>query len=123
MIGRAPKPMLADYDQAVREHRIDPLLVGAELAGLIETVNQGDRLLIENVAVAPAFQGRGHGRRLLEHAERLAGSLGCRRSSSIRSSDLPRTSTSMRSRGYTIDREEPITDGVIVHMKKRVATI
>jgi ribosomal protein S18 acetylase RimI-like enzyme len=76
VIGREPKPMAADYDRAVREHRIDLLLVGGELAALTETIPAADHLLVENVAVAPAFQGRGHGRRLLAHAERLAAWLG-----------------------------------------------
>jgi GNAT superfamily N-acetyltransferase len=76
LIGREPTPMTADYDRAVREHMIDLLFVGGQLAALIETANGADHPLIENVAVAPAFQGRGYGRLLLEHAERLAASLG-----------------------------------------------
>src|SRR3954468_6900530 len=72
LIGREPKPMQADYERAVREHRIDLALLDGVLAGLIETIEQPDHLLIENVAVAPAFQGRGLGRRLMAHAERLA---------------------------------------------------
>jgi GNAT superfamily N-acetyltransferase len=75
LIGREPMPMTADYERAVREHMIDLLFVDAGLAALIETVNEIDHLLIENVAVAPPFQGRGYGRLLLDHAERLAASL------------------------------------------------
>jgi GNAT superfamily N-acetyltransferase len=76
VIGREPKPMGADYEKAVVEHRVDLAYLGAELAALIETISAPDHLLIENVAVAPAFQGRGLGRFLMAHAERLAAAQG-----------------------------------------------
>ncbi len=72
VIGREPKPMQADYAEAVRNHRIDLLYLEGRLAALIETVPEADHLLIENVAVAPAFQSRGLGRNLMAHAEQLA---------------------------------------------------
>jgi GNAT superfamily N-acetyltransferase len=43
---------------------------------LIEMVPEGDCLLVENIAVRPDQQGRGIGKKLLHHAERLALSLG-----------------------------------------------
>jgi ribosomal protein S18 acetylase RimI-like enzyme len=79
LIGREPKPMGADYEAAVLKHRFDLLYVGDVLAALIETADQGDRLLIVNVAVAPDFQGQGLGTRLMAHAEVIAGSLCLRR--------------------------------------------
>src|SRR5262245_42188482 len=77
VIGREPKPMQADYDAAVRKHRFDLLYLGDELVGLIETANQDEGLLIENVAVAPRFQGQGLGSRLMGHAEAVAKAQGC----------------------------------------------
>ena len=74
LIGREPKPMVADYAEAVRKHRFDLLYVNGELAALIETISCPDHLLIENVAVSPAFQGKGFGRILMAHAETLAAS-------------------------------------------------
>ena len=88
VIGREPMPMVADYDRAVREHMIDLLFVGASLVALIETVNKADHLLIENVAVAPQFRGRGFGRLLLDHAGGSRHRSGCRSSGSIRTSGL-----------------------------------
>ena len=76
VIGREPMPMKADYDAALREHLVDLLYEEGRLAALIETIPQADHLLIENVAVLPALQGRGLGRRLMAHAEALAMSLG-----------------------------------------------
>src|SRR5262250_884708 len=72
LIGREPKPMQADYAKAIAEHRIDLAYQGLHLAGLIETIASSDHLLVENVAVAPAFQGQGFGRQLMAHAERIA---------------------------------------------------
>src|SRR5690242_2917839 len=59
VIGRAPKPMTADYDIVVREHLIDLLFVGGALVALVECIREPDHLLIENLAVDPAQQGRG----------------------------------------------------------------
>ena len=75
VIGREPMPMKADYNAALREHLVDLFYVEGRLAALIETIPQADHLLIENVAVLPALQGRGLGRRLMAHAEALAISL------------------------------------------------
>lgn len=121
VIGREPKPMTADYAAAVRDHRIDLLYLGDVLAALIETIPEPDHLLIENVAVAPEFQGRGFGRQLLHHAEALAGALGY---SEVRLYTNQRFEDNIRLYercGYEIFREElHPTRGVAIHMKKRV---
>jgi ribosomal protein S18 acetylase RimI-like enzyme len=121
LIGREPGPMVADYERAVREHMIDLLFVDGGLAALIETVDETDHLLIENVAVAPPFQGRGYGRALLDHAERLAASLGLPELKLYTNKRFVTNIELYRRLGYAIDREEPIMDGFIVHMSKRIA--
>ena len=78
-IGREPYPMTADYEGAVLNHRFDLLYVGGILAALIETVDEGHQLLVENVAVSPDFQRRGLGSKLMAQAEKIALSLGHRR--------------------------------------------
>ena len=45
------------------------LVVSAALASSIALVDAGDHLVVNNVAVAPAHQGRGLGRALLAFAE------------------------------------------------------
>jgi ribosomal protein S18 acetylase RimI-like enzyme len=121
LIGREPGPMVADYERAVREHMIDLLFVAGGLAALIETVDETDHLFIENVAVAPPFQGRGYGRALLDHAERLAASLGLPQLRLYTNKRFVTNIELYRRLGYAIDREEPIMDGFIVHMSKRIA--
>jgi GNAT superfamily N-acetyltransferase len=120
LIGREPVPMAADHERAVREHMVDLLFIGAGLVGLIETVREADHLLIENVAVSPPYQGRGYGRRLLAHAERLAASLGL---PELRLYTNERFSANVElygRLGYTVDREEPFMGGFKIHMSKRL---
>jgi GNAT superfamily N-acetyltransferase len=120
LIGREPVPMLADYERAVREHMIDLLFVGAGLAALIETVDQADHLLIENLAVAPPFQGRGYGRLLLDHAERLAASLRLPELKLYTNQQFATNIEFYGRHGFAVDREEPFRGGFKVHMSKRI---
>jgi ribosomal protein S18 acetylase RimI-like enzyme len=68
-IGVRPAPMDADYGRTVREGTLFVAEDGGAVAGAIVLVDEGDHLEIENVAVAPARQGRGVGRALLAFAE------------------------------------------------------
>ena len=120
LIGREPKPMQADYERAVREHRIDLALLDGALAGLIETIDRPDHLLIENVAVAPAFQGRGVGRRLMAHAEQLAAEQGHAELRLYTNARFEENVALYRRLGYRVDREDEGPLGVAVHMSKRI---
>jgi N-acetylglutamate synthase-like GNAT family acetyltransferase len=78
LIGRTPMPMLVHYADALREHEIWVLELDGPLVGVIELKPRSDQLWVENVAVAPRWQGRGFGRLLLRHAEVEADRLGLR---------------------------------------------
>lgn len=123
VIGREPKPMTADYDTAVRDHLVDLLQVGGETVALIEMAPGADHLLIVNVAVAPAFQGQGHGRAVLAHAEEAARSLGL---GEVRLYTNGRFTENLRlyaRLGYRVDREETHPQlGLAVYMSKRLLT-
>jgi ribosomal protein S18 acetylase RimI-like enzyme len=122
VIGREPLPMKVDYSDAIRKHRFDLLYVGGLLAALIETVPQGNYLLIENVAVRPVFQGRGFGKRLLKLAEELAESAelaGTRLYTNKLFVDNLRLYGAL---GYRVEKEEEeLNGGVAVHMVKASA--
>lgn len=75
-IGRRPGPMDDDYATRLREGLVDVAEDDGEIFGLIVLVDEGDVLLVENVAVRPASQGRGVGGELLAHADRTAARLG-----------------------------------------------
>ena len=59
IIGRKPRPMLAEYAAAVVEHRIDLVEIDGQLAALVELDQQPDHLLIVNLAVHPDHQRQG----------------------------------------------------------------
>ncbi|HTG23855.1 MAG TPA: GNAT family N-acetyltransferase [Reyranella sp.] len=120
LIGREPKPMTADYAEAVRRHRIDLLHLDGVLAALIETIAESDHLLIENVAVSPAFQGRGLGRKLMAHAEQIAASAGHGETRLYTNKLFAENIELYRKLGYRIDREEVLEIGVAVHMSKPI---
>ena len=80
-IGMRPGPMDDDYAEQVRRGQVHVAEdgrpdsgeeSGAALVGLIVLEELEDRLVIENVAVDPARQSEGTGRRLLEFAEQAA---------------------------------------------------
>lgn len=75
-IGRAPAPMTADYAQAVRDGQTWVAVDDGEVAGFVVLVPEPGYLLLENVAVQPAAQGRGIGARLLARAEDHSRDLG-----------------------------------------------
>lgn len=68
-IGREPGPMLDDYDTLVRQGNVQVLEEGGAVVAILVLLPCDDHLLLDNIAVAPAAHGRGHGRRLVAHAE------------------------------------------------------
>jgi ribosomal protein S18 acetylase RimI-like enzyme len=121
VLGREPKPMTADYDAALRHHRIDLLTVDGVWAGLIQTVPAEGHLLVENVAVDPDLQGRGLGRRLMAHAEALAAGQGLGEIRLYTNALMGANIRLYAALGYGVDRTEQKPDGrTVVHMSKRL---
>jgi GNAT superfamily N-acetyltransferase len=119
--GREPAPMTADYEKAVLTHRFDLLYVDGILTGLIETVDEGDRLLIENVAVRPKAHGRGLGTRLIGVAEDVAKATGYARIRLFTNRLWEENIRLYRELGYRIDSEDPIDGGMFrVNMSKEL---
>lgn len=120
LIGREPKPMTADYDQAVARNRFDLAHIDGTLAALIETIREADHLLVENVAVSPDFQGRGLGRKLMAHAEVLAREQGFDTIRLYTNQRFAENIALYRRLGYQVDREEVLPVGTVTHMSKRL---
>jgi len=118
LVGREPKPMTADFDAAIRDHRLDLLCQGERIVALIETIAEPEALLIENVAVSPACQGRGLGRRLMAHAERLAAAMGYGEIRLYTNARFVENVALYQRLGYAMTRQEPFLGGWVTHMRK-----
>ncbi len=75
-IGKPPGPMLEDYRARVAEGAVWVLREGGKIAGVLVLLPEPDHLLLDNVAIDPDAQGRGHGRSLIAFAEAEAKRLG-----------------------------------------------
>lgn len=71
-IGRKPAPMLDDYAALIRGERVHVLEDDGRAIGILVLIPEDDAMLLDNIAVLPSAHGLGHGRRLLEFAERAA---------------------------------------------------
>lgn len=68
--------MDSDPDELIRTEEVFVLDDGAAIVGLIVLRCGRDYMLVENVAVDPSLQHRGHGRALLAFAEKHGRELG-----------------------------------------------
>jgi ribosomal protein S18 acetylase RimI-like enzyme len=68
-IGKLPGPMLDDYAARVSERAVWVLDERAVITAIIVLLPAPNYLLLDNIAVTPARQSLGLGRRLLEFAE------------------------------------------------------
>lgn len=120
VIGRKPLPMKVDHAAFIRDHRVDLLFAGPDLAALVETIQRENDILIENVAVEPRFQKRGYVRKMVAYAEQLAvqADVGIVR---LYTNSLFKENLRLyASLGYEIEREEARNGGVAIYMFKRV---
>lgn len=75
-IGARPGPMLEDYAALIAQGRVEVFEEQGQVLGVLVLIALADGLLLDNVAVSPAAQGRGLGRQLMAHAEARARQLG-----------------------------------------------
>jgi GNAT superfamily N-acetyltransferase len=121
LIGRTPMPMLADYAIAVREHEVWVLDAGGEIVGVLELIPKPDQLWIENVAILPARQGQGLGRRLLRHAEDEARCRGVERLGLLTNERYLDNIAMYERYGYRETHRQPHLGTDLVFFEKRLA--
>jgi len=66
---KPPGPMRDDYEARVRDGEAYVLEEEGRIVGALVLCDRGDHLLLDNIALQPAYQGRGLGRCLLAFAE------------------------------------------------------
>lgn len=72
-LGKPPGPMLDDYARRIADGQAWVLDETGAITGLLVLEDvQGGALLLDNVAVSPSAQGKGHGRALVAFAEQEA---------------------------------------------------
>jgi N-acetylglutamate synthase-like GNAT family acetyltransferase len=69
-LGKQPGPMLDDYARRIADAEVWVLEDEGALAGILVLEEaEGGALLLDNIAIAPNAQGKGHGRTLVAFAE------------------------------------------------------
>lgn len=119
-IGRTPLPMLADHARAIREAEVWVLNDGGSVVGVIELIPREDHLWVENVAIHPAHQARGLGRRLLRHAEHEARRHGLGEIRLLTNERYAANIAMYRRYGYAETHREPYLGTDLVHFSKVV---
>jgi N-acetylglutamate synthase-like GNAT family acetyltransferase len=67
--GLVPVPMRQDYDEVIRDCHVTVVEHGGTIVAVLALRVAEEGFLLDNVAIAPAHQGKGLGRWLLEYAE------------------------------------------------------
>jgi ribosomal protein S18 acetylase RimI-like enzyme len=71
-LAREPAPMTANYEDAVRAGRIVVLDVERNVIGYLVGWPEDSAYFVENIGIDPNLQGKGWGRRLIDHAAKEA---------------------------------------------------
>jgi N-acetylglutamate synthase-like GNAT family acetyltransferase len=122
LIGREPRPMTADYHEAIATHEFALHERDNELVALIELEPRPDHLLIVNIAVSPEVQHQGIGGKLLAHAEDRARSLGLGELRLYTNAKMITNIALYEHFGYAEFDRDPMPGGTdIVHMRKRLS--
>jgi GNAT superfamily N-acetyltransferase len=136
LLGRTPMPMLTDFGAAIADHDVWVVVerhAGVEperdanagtgdeaIVAVIELVLRPADLWIDNVAVDPAWQGRGLGRRLLAFADDEARRLG-RSALGLLTNERYLANIAMYERyGYRETHREPHQGTDLVYFRKRL---
>jgi ribosomal protein S18 acetylase RimI-like enzyme len=124
VIGREPMPMTADWARLLSQQEIwiveGP--AGEAVASLALEL-QPDHVMIWSVAVAPAHQQRGLGRRLMAFAEARARDLQRPELRLFTNARMEGNIALYRRLGYKETGREELADRVLVHMAKAADVI
>jgi GNAT superfamily N-acetyltransferase len=113
--------MEANYARAIARHQVWIVDGEAGLAAVLELIPQDDHLLIENIAVDPARQGGGLGRRLMAFAEAEARRQGFGELRLYTNEKFIENIAFYEWLGYAVTGRESFKESAVVFMCKAVA--
>ena len=126
LLGVAPLPLLADYKVVLAEKDVWVAIKdesdGEQVLGVLVLERRAADLMIESIATDPLAQGQGLGRVMLDAAEAQAKNLNYNVVRLYTGKPLTHLIDWYSRHGYTIEREEPLSDRTIMHMMKRLET-
>jgi ribosomal protein S18 acetylase RimI-like enzyme len=126
LFGGPPIPVTEDYAPRIGRGEVWLLESGGELAGVLTLERHEDHAMIFSVAVSPAFQGKGFGIKLLNHADRQTRLWGLPETRLYTNAEMERNIALYLAYGYreTGRRPNPYRPGwVLVDMAKPVDEI
>ncbi|NTU85588.1 MAG: GNAT family N-acetyltransferase [Chloroflexales bacterium] len=123
LLRRKPQPMTANYRDIIATHPVWLLSAADTIAGLLVLIYEPDTLLIESVAIHPAYQHRGFGRRLLSLAEDEARRAGYASLRLYTNALMEANIALYRRLGYEETRREPYKGSALVHLAKQLADV
>lgn len=121
LLGRTPLPMLTDFTRAIDDHPVWVLANGAEIVGVIELIARADHLWVDNVAIEPAWQGRGLGRRLLAFADDEARRQGLPAVALLTNERYAANIAMYQRHGFREGHREPHLGTDLVHFRKELS--
>jgi ribosomal protein S18 acetylase RimI-like enzyme len=119
-IGRQPKPMTADYPVLIEDGVVRVLTQDSNIVGVLVLLDRADHLLLDNVAVDPAHQGKGFGKVLLAFAEHEARNRGYDQVRLYTNELMTENIMLYRSLGYRETHRAETAGYRLVHMQKAV---
>ena len=122
-LGIVPLPVHEDYGPRIARGEVWLMEVRSEIVGLVVLEGAANHLLLYSLAVRPDRQGQGHGRALLDFAERHALEAGVREVRLYTNQRMERNIALYERCGYvqTGTRPHPRRAGhVVVDMAKRL---
>lgn len=120
-IGRPPAPMLADYPDVVRRHQVWVAEESGAIVAALVLIPEADTLLLDNIAVDPAHQGGGLGRRLMAFAESEASRQGYASVRLYTNEKMTENIAFYARLGYRETGREVLRERHVVHMRKEFA--
>jgi ribosomal protein S18 acetylase RimI-like enzyme len=118
-MDKPPGPMLRDYGPAVEAGTT--WVAGSPVSAVLTLYPRDDHLLIENIAVHPAAQGRGLGRALMSFAEQEAANRGLTRMALFTHEVMTENQAIYAGLGY-VEVERRTEDGYRrIYMEKRLS--